>query len=126
MITCKNCSSINVDIRNLDFARAMPEGSSPIKYTGPHDSFYCFDCGSKWESNPQDWELYYEYRNLADKTRLVAHDMPPDGSYQVQDVGSLSDLNRQKELSAKLIKDYKHLLDLDAGVWYEIEQDIKI
>ncbi len=124
MVTCK-CGSINVDIKNLDYARVKPEGAPAAKYTGRHDSFYCYDCRSQWKSEPEDWKVYNEYQSLVNKNRVIAHDMPADGSYQSQEMGTPEEYDRQKELAKELVTSYKHLLNLEAGVWFDIEQDLK-
>lgn len=126
MVTCKNCKSINVNIQNLDFARAMSEGSSAVKYTGPHNDFYCQDCETQWQSGPQDWEPYYEYQDLVSKTEMFAHNMSPSGKYQTQEVGSFADFEKREILAKELVSSYKHLLDLEAGIWFDIEKDTKL
>ncbi len=123
MVTCKDCKSINVDFKNLDFAKAKPEGFPATKYTGRHDSFYCFDCQSQWKSGPEDWKLYYEYQALIPKTTSVAYTMPANGSYQVQDMGTISDYQKRKDLAKKLVLSYKHLLNLESVIWHDIEQN---
>ena len=109
----------------MDYARTKPEGMAAAKYSGPHDSFYCWDCKVQWESNPKDWELYYEYKVAVEKTTLVAHNMSPDGGYQVQTLGDMPDFEKRERLAEELVSSYRHLLNLDAGEWFEIEQDTK-
>ena len=125
MTICKNCKSINVRVGNLDFAKAKPEGVVAAKYDGPNHDFYCDDCRSQWQSGPEDWKLYYEYKNLAYKNKLTAHNMPADGSYQVQYLGEPIELDRIRELAKILLSSYRHLIVLNPGEWHEIEQDSK-
>lgn len=121
MVICK-CGSSKVDVKNLDFARAKPEGVLVAKYRGPHDSFYCLDCASQWESGPDDWQLYYEYKSLLSKTTFVVHDMK-DGNYGPVQHVDMNELSQRSELAKKLVASYLHLLDLSPAEWHEIKLD---
>lgn len=120
MVRCKNCKSLNVRVGNLDFAQVKPEGMPAAKYDGPNHDFYCWDCESQWQSGPKDWEPYFEYKNLVHKNRLIAHDMPSDGSYQVQYLGEPAEFDRIKELAKILVSSYQHLIVIDPSEWHEI------
>jgi hypothetical protein len=122
MVICKNCRSLNVDIKNLDFARVKLEGEPAAKYTGPHDSFYCFDCESQWESGPEDWQLYYEYKSLVPKTTFIVHNMENGNYGPVQHVDA-RELLRRDEIAKILVASYLHLLDLSPAEWHEIKLD---
>ncbi len=121
MIICK-CGSIRVDVKNLDFARAKPEGAPTVKYTGPNRAFYCYDCTSKWKSNSEDWKLYYEYQSLVPKTTFTVHDMK-DGNYGPAPYIDQDDLLRRDEIAKILVKSYQHLLDLSPSEWHNIKLD---
>lgn len=121
MIICK-CGSIRVDVKNLDFARAKPEGASTAKYTGPHHSFYCYDCKLQWKSVPENWKLYYEYQSLVPKTTFLVHDMK-DGNYGHAPHIDANDLMRRDEIAKILVESYQHLLNLSPSEWHNIKLD---
>lgn len=123
MITCPNCQTTNVRVNNGNFARVKCEGEPAAKYIYNKFFFYCEDCEEKWESTPEAERDYFDYVALRDRTTPIVRTIRRGESYGPAQYIDPAELSRRIELAKKLILSYKHLLDLGAGEWYEIEQD---
>ena len=121
MVYCKNCKSINVKVSDLNFARIKPEGQHTVKHKHNKYSYFCWDCKHDWKSIPEVEQDYHRYLWLRDRTKMIARDMK-DGSIQEKYINS-NELLERKELARKITKEYKHLLNISPGDWYDIEED---
>lgn len=124
-VKCKNCSSLEVRVGSLDFARTKMEGQPASKYNGPNYDFYCHGCESQWQTGPESWVLYYEYRNLASQNKMTASTMSNDGSYGPANNSVPASWNRQTEIAKLLVASYYGLIVLSPSEWAEIEEDAK-
>lgn len=126
MIYCINCSSINVQVKSMDFASRKIEGQASAKANNlPKNRFMCTDCQSNWNSDPEAYKLYFEYANLLPRTTIIAQVVRPGGPYVAQYLNP-DELIRRKDLAKILFSKYKSYLDLDAGEWYDIELDARV
>ena len=127
MVFCKNkdCNSILVKVSDLNFALVKPEGEPAAKAGLTKKEFYCQSCGEIWMFDPKVESLYFEYRDLKNKTMMVAQDVDATKRIEVPYI-SVNDLMRRTEIAKDLVTNYKHMLDLEPGDWYDLEQEALI
>lgn len=122
MVHCLNCKSTNVKVSDANYAHVKLEGQDSSVHTEIKYYFHCWNCESDWESSTEADKDYYEYDALKGRTTLVAHNMSPGTKIEAQYIDP-KELMRRHELATKIVNSYKHLLDLNPGEWFYIEQD---
>ena len=123
MVYCLGCNSINVKISDGNFASVKPEGQPAVKQEHDKNFFYCWDCGSDWESIHGAKDEYFEYLRLRDRTSIVARDLHRGGSYEPAPLINGMELLRRGELARKIFASYRHVLDISYSEWFLIKKD---
>ena len=104
----------------MNFARIKLEGSPATKGNDERYSFFCLDCESAWESDPQVKKDYYEYLWLKDRTTLIVRDFGENGSYGPSQDIDINEMMRMEQLAKKISTSYTHLLDINPAEWHDI------
>ncbi len=126
MLRCKKCNTLNnIKILNLNFAKKKIEGQPATKMGQINQQYYCHSCNNTWFFDHKCMKLYAEYQKLKPETTLVAQIIKNGGAYNIQHIDTAK-LMRRTEIARDLVDNYQHMLDIDAGKWYELFQDVLI